>query len=448
MKKSGLKICTIGGGSSYTPEIIEGFIKKKNEGKLPITDLYLVDVESGKEKLEIIGDLAWRMVQEANADINIHTTMDRREALKDADYVTTQFRVGQLESRILDEKIPLKYDLIGQETNGAGGFMKAMRTIPVILDICRDMEELCPDAWLVNFTNPSGMITETVLKYAKNIKVVGLCNVPIGIVNKIAKLFDVDSKRVTVEFAGINHFVFGQYVYIDGVDRTEEVIEKMIKGTEISMKNIPNFEFPEEILRSIKAIPAGYLKYYYTRDKMLKDCHRAAKEEGTRGEVVREIEEDLFEMYKDANLVVKPKELELRGGAYYSEAAVNLIDSLHNGDGEIHYVNIRNNGAISDLPDNAAIEVNCRVTEWDAKPLNVGPMKDTMLKGHLQLMKAFEELTIEAGVEGNYLKAIQALTINPLVNDYDKAKNVLDDMLVQNEEYLPQFKEEIAKLKR
>ena len=242
---------------------LKDLLRRKNEGKLPITDLYLVDVESGKEKLEIIGDLARRMVQEANADINIHTTMDRREALKDADYVTTQFRVGQLESRILDEKIPLKYDLIGQETNGAGGFMKAMRTIPVILDICRDMEELCPDAWLVNFTNPSGMITETVLKYAKNIKVVGLCNVPIGIVNKIAKLFDVDSKRVTVEFAGINHFVFGQYVYIDGVDRTEEVIEKMIKGTEISMKNIPNFEFPEEILRSIKAIPAGYLKYYY-----------------------------------------------------------------------------------------------------------------------------------------------------------------------------------------
>ena len=296
MKKQGLKICTIGGGSSYTPEIIEGFIEKKLQGKFPTTDLYLVDIEEGKEKLQIVGELAKRMVEKAGADINIHLTLDRREGLKDADYVTTQFRVGLLEARIKEEKIPLKYNLIGQETNGAGGFMKAMRTIPIILDICKDMQELCPDAWLVNFTNPSGIITEAVLKYGGGIKVVGLCNVPIGIVNKIARLFDVDTDRIVVEFAGLNHFVFGYNVFLDGVNITDEVIEKMVDGSEISMKNIPNFAFPEDILRSTRSIPAGYLKYYYTREKVLADCIRAEKEEGTRGEVVKQVENELFEM--------------------------------------------------------------------------------------------------------------------------------------------------------
>ncbi len=447
MKKNKLKICTIGGGSSYTPEIIEGFIEKKLSGRLPITDIYLVDIEEGKEKLEIVGNLAKRMVEKAGANINIHLTLDRKEALKDADFVTTQFRVGLLDARIKDERVPLKYNLIGQETNGAGGFMKAMRTIPVILDICKDMKELCPNAYLLNFTNPSGMITETVLKYGEGIKVVGLCNVPIGIVSKIAKLFDVSTDRVTVEFAGLNHFIFGRNVYIDGVDRTEEVIEKMIDGSEISMKNIPNFHFPADILHSTRSIPAGYLKYYYTREKVLEDCIRASKEEGTRGEVVKRVEDELFEIYKDLNLADKPKQLEKRGGAHYSEAAVNLIDSLFNGDGKIHYVNVANNGTIADLPDNVAIECNCRVTEWGATPLNIGKLP-LMLKGQLQIMKAFEELTIEAAVTGDYLKAIQALTINPLVNDYDKAKAVLDDMLVVHEKYLPQFKKKIEELKR
>lgn len=442
MRKKTLKIVTIGGGSSYTPEIIEGFIEKKLAGLLPITDLYLVDIEAGKEKLKIVGALAKRMVEKANADIKIHLTLDRRSALKDADFVTTQFRVGLLPARIRDEKIPLKYDLIGQETNGAGGAMKALRTIPVILSICKDMEELCPKAWLVNFTNPSGMITETVLKYSR-IKVVGLCNVPIGIVNKVAQLYNVTADEVQIEFAGLNHFVFGRNIYVQGEDKTLDVIEKIKDGKEISMKNIPNFSFPAEILDAVGMIPAGYLKYYYTREKMLTDCKRAAREEGTRGEVVKQTEKELFELYKDVNLAVKPKQLEARGGAHYSEAAVNLIDSLYNGNGKIHYVNVRNNGTISELPDNVAIECNCIVTEAGARPLNVGHL-ELSVRGQISLMKAYEELVIEGGVTGDYGAVLKALTINPLVNDSDKAKAVLDDMLHANKEYLPQFEEWFA----
>lgn len=439
MSKDALKIVTIGGGSSYTPEIIEGFIQKKLDGLLPIKEIYLVDIEEGKEKLEIVGGLAKRMVDKANADIDIHLTLDRKAALEGADFVTTQFRVGLLPARIRDEKIPLKYDLIGQETNGAGGAMKALRTIPVILDICKDMEELCPDAWLINFTNPSGIITETVLKHSA-IKVVGLCNIPIGIVNKIAMLYETEAANVSVEFSGLNHFVFGKNIYVNDKDVTREVIEKIKDGSEISAKNIPNFSFPDDVLDAIGMVPAGYLKYYYTREKMLADCKRTAAEEGTRGEVVTQTEKELFELYKDEELAVKPKQLEERGGAHYSEAAVNLIDSIYNGDGKIHYVNVRNNGTLPELPDNAAIECNCVVTHRGALPITVGKL-ETSVRGQISLMKAYEELVIEAGVTGNYLAALKALTINPLVNDSDKAREVLQDMLWANQTFLPQFSE-------
>lgn len=189
----GIKIVTIGGGSSYTPELVEGFIKRYNE--LPVSELWLVDIEAGKEKLKIVGNLAKRMIEKAGLPIDVHLTLDRKKALKDADFVTTQFRVGLLEARAKDERIPLKYGVLGQETNGPGGLFKGLRTIPVILDICKDIEELCPNAWLINFTNPAGMVTEAVLRYSNIKKVVGLCNVPIGMEMGIAKLLDVDHSR-------------------------------------------------------------------------------------------------------------------------------------------------------------------------------------------------------------------------------------------------------------
>ncbi|MER2256742.1 MAG: 6-phospho-beta-glucosidase, partial [Priestia megaterium] len=221
--KKGIKIVTIGGGSSYTPELIEGFIKRYDE--LPVRELWLVDVEEGKEKLEIVGDLAKRMVKKSGLPIDVHLTLDRREALKDADFVTTQFRVGLLDARAKDERIPLKYGVLGQETNGPGGLFKGLRTIPVILDICRDIEELCPEAWLINFTNPAGMVTEAVLRYSNIKKIVGLCNVPIGMEMGIAKLLDVDHSRIRIDFAGLNHMVYGLDVYVDGVSVKDQVID-------------------------------------------------------------------------------------------------------------------------------------------------------------------------------------------------------------------------------
>ena len=267
-----LKIATIGGGSSYTPEIIVGFLKRYHE--LPITELWLVDIEEGREKLEIVGELAKRMVEKAGLKdkMTIHLTLDRRVALKDADFVTTQFRVGLLEARIRDERIPLSFGMIGQETNGAGGFAKALRTIPVILDICKDMTELCPNAWLVNFTNPSGIITETVLKYYPNIKVAGLCNVPIGMKKAVIEVLKAEEKDVEMIFGGLNHFVWGRKVLYKGEDKTKEVLEKVLYDAENVPANLRHGKpWVEDQILDLGMIPCPYHKYYYLTDEMLND---------------------------------------------------------------------------------------------------------------------------------------------------------------------------------
>ena len=235
MPINGVKIVTIGGGSSYTPELIEGFIKRKDE--LPIREIWLVDIEEGKEKLEIVGNLAKRMIKKANLDWELHTTLNREEALKDADFVTTQFRVGFLEARIKDEKIPLDNGLLGQETNGAGGMFKAFRTIPVILSIVEDIKRLCPNAWLVNFTNPAGMVTEAVLKYGNFDRVVGLCNVPLGHMMEEAKAWDTEVQNLFFHFVGLNHFVWHKVYNKDGNELTIETIDKL---REVEAKGVAN----------------------------------------------------------------------------------------------------------------------------------------------------------------------------------------------------------------
>lgn len=434
----GLKIVTIGGGSSYTPEIVEGMINRKLDGSLPIEELYLVDIEEGKEKLEIVGNLAKRMVEKAGADIKIHLTLDRRSVLKDADFVTTQFRVGLLDARIRDEKIPLRYDLLGQETNGAGGFAKAQRTIPVILDICKDMAELCPNAWLINFTNPSGMVTEAVLKHT-NIKVIGVCNVPYGIQALTAKAHEVDFNDVFIEFAGLNHFVYGRKVYVKGVEKTKETLELFKDSESFTMRNIPGIEWPPQLVDALGILPCPYHRYYYLKDMMLNHAKEEAEGKGTRGEVVKKLEEQLFELYKDPDLSIKPPQLSERGGAHYSDVALNVIDGIYNDRKNIQVVNVRNNGTISGLSDDAAIECNCIIDKSGAHPINVGHLEPSV-RGLVQIMKAFEELTVEAAVTGDYGTALKALTINPLIGDSVSAKKVLDDIIKENEEYLPQYR--------
>lgn len=433
--KKGLKIVTIGGGSSYTPELVEGFIKRCKE--LPVKELWLVDIEEGKHKLEIVGNLAKRMVKKAGIDMEIHLTLDRREALKGADFVTTQLRVGLLEARIKDESIPLSHGVIGQETNGAGGLFKALRTVPVVLDIIKDVEELCPNAWIINFTNPTGVITEAVFRYTDFKNYIGLCNVPIGMRNGIAKLFEVENERIQMDFAGLNHMVYGLNVSLDGEDVTDEAIDKFVHS-KLTMQNIKAIEFNADFVKNLGLVPCPYHRYYYKTKEMLEEELNEFAKGKARGQVVKELEDQLFELYKDENLDIKPPQLEKRGGAYYSDAACNLISSIYNDKRDIQVVNTINNGAIRNFKDNQAVEVSSVITKNGPKPLSIGYLPDAV-DGLVSQIKSFEMLAAKAAVYGDYNAAYLALCINPLIPSDDLAKTILDEMMEAHKDYLPQF---------
>ncbi len=430
---TGIKIVTIGGGSSYTPELVEGFIKRYD--KLPVRELWLVDIEEGKQKLEIVGKLAKRMVENAGIPMKIHTTLNRREALKDADFVTTQLRVGLLDARIKDERIPLSHGMLGQETNGAGGLFKGMRTIPVILELCKDMDELCKDAWLINFTNPVGMIMEAINRYTNRTKAIGLCNVPIGMQKAIAKQLNRPQEEVYITFGGLNHMVFVTGVYVDGKNVTKEVIDGWGNQT---VKNITGIEWNAGFIRQLGVIPCSYHRYYYMAKEYLAEAVEHYKQNGTRAEKVKKIEAELFALYQDEKLKEKPKQLEERGGAYYSDAACNLISSIYNDTGDIQVVNTVNCGVLNELEYNEVAEMNCMITRNGPIPVAVGKLPKAV-NGLLQQIKSFELAACEAAVTGEYDKALTAMMINPLVASQSHAVEVLDELLEAHKAYLPQF---------
>lgn len=439
MNKDGVKIVTIGGGSSYTPELVEGFIKRY--AHLPVKELWLVDIEAGREKLETVGALAKRMVKKAGVPMKIILSYDRREALKDADFVTTQMRIGRLPARVLDERIPLSHGMIGQETNGAGGMFKAFRTIPVILDIVKDIEELCPDAWLINFTNPAGMVTEAILRYTNFKKAIGLCNVPVNMVAGFAKMLNVDESQVTMQIQGVNHFIFATDVFVDGVSRFDELLNQYahLKPEDtIQMKNFVSLPYSPSFIKGLKAIPCPYHNYYFFTKEQLEEELEQFKTGTVRGEVVSKTEEELFELYSHEELQEKPEQLAMRGGAKYSDAACNLIASIYTNKGDIQYVDVRNNGAIADLPMDSAVEVACRITANGPQPIATGALK-LPISGYVQMMKTFERLVIEAAIKGDRDLAVTALNMNPLCPSDEIANTVIDELLEAHKDYLPQF---------
>lgn len=437
MAEKGIKIVTIGGGSSYTPEFVEGLIKRYDE--LPVRELWLVDIEAGKEKLEIVGNLAKRMVKKANIPMDVHLSLDRREALKDADFVTTQLRVGLLDARIKDERIPLQYGMVGQETNGAGGLFKALRTIPVLMEIAEEIQELCPNAWLINFTNPAGIVTEALINYSKHKKVIGVCNVPVHMKMIFARLMNVPPEQVLIKFAGLNHMSYGLDIVVNGESCLDEALELISDPEEqFSMKNIAPIPWEPAFIKALGFIPSPYHRYFYKTKEILQKQLEEFKRGTIRAEVVKELEKGLFDLYRDENLAIKPPQLEKRGGAYYSDVACNLISSIYNDKGDIQTLNVRNNGAITDLPDDAVVEVNCVVTKQGPIPLTVGSLP-VAINGLIQQIYSFTKLAIEAAVAGSYEKALLALCINPLITNDVDAKKILDEMLEAHKDYLPQF---------
>ena len=441
----GVKIVTIGGGSSYTPELMEGFIKRYDQ--LPVREIWLVDIEEGAEKLQIVGDMARRMWKASGYPCEIHTTLDRREALKDADFVTTQFRVGLLNARIKDERIPLSYGMLGQETNGAGGIFKAFRTIPVIGQIIDDMRDLCPDAWLVNFTNPSGMVTEAAIKHFGWSKTIGLCNVPVGSMLAELRMIGCEPGDLKHRFAGLNHFHWHRVFDRWGNERTHEIIDLLNDRENGLPANISGCDFPLDLLHSMGMIPCAYHQYYYMHGQMLRHALDDFEKHASRAEQVRKTEAELFELYSNPELDHKPEQLSKRGGAHYSDAACETISAIYNDVKQHMVVSCQNRGALPDLPSDSVVEVSALIGATGAEPIAWGPMP-AQERGWLQMMKAMEECTIEAAISGDYGLALEAFFLNPMVENGEHTQRVLDELLVAHERYLPQFSRKIDELKK
>lgn len=434
-----MKITVIGGGSSYTPELVEGLIAR--HASLPMAELALVDVEAGREKVDIIAALSRRMLDRNGLEaVKVSVHFDADEAIKGSRFVLTQLRVGQLPARAADERLGLGHKLLGQETTGVGGFAKALRTIPVMLDIARRVERLAPDAWIINFTNPAGIVTEAVSRHSKA-KIIGLCNVPVTMHHMIADMLKLPYDDVSLRFAGLNHMVWVHQVLAAGRDATDEVIEMLCDGEQLSMNNIKAIPWPPELLRALRAIPCPYHRYFWQTRTMLEDELADADSKGTRAEQVMKVEASLFKLYADPNLDKKPEELSQRGGSFYSEVAVQLINALHNNLGVEMVVNTANNGAIQGLPDDAVIETNCLIDALGAHPLAFGKLPPLM-NGLTQQVKDFERLTIDAAVHGDKQKALLALVANPLVADVNLASALVDEVLTINKAWLPQFSQQ------
>ncbi len=427
MAKHGIeKIAVIGGGSSYTPELIDGFIQ--HEKDLNVGEIALFDID--EERLNIVGGMAERMVRYAEMDTRVSLHAERPSAIEGARFVLSSMRVGQMAARIQDEKIPLKYGVIGQETTGPGGTLKAWRTIPVTLEIAKDMQKYAPDAWYINFTNPSGIITEALIKHT-DLNVVGLCNNPINTIAAMAQAFQVQPEEVFLEWMGMNHVNWVRKVYIKGQDVTAVLMERLEEFMQI--EEMPKFD--PELVRTLGVLPTYYLQYYYYHPQRVKEAQAAEK---TRGEAVYEVEKDLLKKYADPNVLVKPAELAQRGGARYSEAAVNLIMSLMLDRRDVQIVVARNGISLPDLPADSAVEVPCVVGAQGVTPLKMGRFPESIRALAIQ-SKAWESAVVQAAVSGSRRDAVLAMLQNPLVPDYPTAVKLVDEMLEAHKTFLPQF---------
>ena len=418
----GVKVSVAGGGSTYSPELVEGLVTRAD--RLPVDELVLLDPDP--ERLEIVGALADRMLRRAGWAGRLVLTASRDEALEGANFVIVQLRVGGQTARLTDETIPGRFGFIGQETTGAGGFAKALRTVPVVLELAEETARRgAPGAWFVDFTNPTGLVTQALLDDGH--RAIGLCNVAISLQRRLAARFDVEPDRVRLDHVGLNHLTWERSVIVDGQDRMADILEvpASYPGAD---------EFPPELVRMLAAIPSPYLHYYYFPSEVLahQRTHRS------RAEEVMEIEAGLLELYRDPSLDEKPKLLEERGGAFYSEAAAALVASLHAGTGDVQVVNVRNAGGIPNLPDDDIVEIPARIDRDGAHPEQTAALTPEML-GIVQHAKAYERLAIEAATTGDRTKALKALLANPLVGDYAGAAPLLDALLEVNRPFLPRF---------
>jgi 6-phospho-beta-glucosidase len=405
-----MKVAVIGAGSTYTPELVSGLARERK--RIDVGDLVLHDIDA--ERREIVGGLATRMLERAGYAGTLEITGELGRALDGADFVLIQIRVGGQEARLGDETIPLTCGCIGQETTGAGGFAKAVRTVPVVLEIADEVRRrAAPGAWIIDFTNPVGIVTRALLDAGH--RAVGLCNVAIGFQRSAARMLGVDPERIVVDQVGLNHLTWVRALRVDGDDVLPVLLDE--HGDELAA----NAELPRRLLDELGAVPSYYLHYFYRHDEVL-----AEQAGGTpRAITVMEIERDLLELYRDPDLSEKPALLEQRGGAYYSEAAIGLAASLATGDGAVHVVDVRNDGTLDGLAADDVVEVPARVGRDGPVPLEQAPLAPELL-GLVQHVAAYERLTAEAAVSGDLAVAKKALLTHPLIG-----QNALADVLLE-----------------
>jgi 6-phospho-beta-glucosidase len=423
-----MKVTTIGGGSTYTPELVQGFIERHE--RLGLRELWLMDIDG--ERLEIVGGFARRMVVAAGDPFQIRLTTDRRAALEGADFVTTQIRVGQMAARREDEYLGRRWNLVGQETTGVGGMAKALRTVPVILSIAEEMRALCPQAWLVNFANPSGLVTEALQRYAPDVRSVGLCNGPIGYQMEIARELGLDNPfDVHLDYLGLNHLAWIRGACVSGQDVWPQVLARAVQDAREHGERI----LPAAVMERLGVVCNSYLRYYYrTRDVL----QAQAKGGPSRAEQVIEIEKTLLAQYADPALKTMPPELMQRGGAYYSTVATQLIEAIALDLGEVHIVNTSQGEAVPGVPADWVMELPCRIDAGGPHPLPAEPLP-LFADGLFRAVKAYELLTARAALSGERDVALQALLVHPLGPDADQAIAVLEDMLTTHQEHLPRF---------
>ncbi|MGL4947894.1 MAG: hypothetical protein ACRC42_00720 [Mycoplasma sp.] len=436
-----MKITIIGAGSSYTPELIEGIIN--NNKHLNLTEVCLHDIELGREKLEIIFDLTKRMFEKSGQNVLITKTLDQIEAVADASFVVCQLRVGGLDTRILDETIPIKYNMLGQETNGFGGMFKALRTIPVILGIVENVKKYSkPDAWIINFSNPAGIVTEAVHRHGQFSNFVGVCNCSIHSEMIIAQYLDCKREDFLIEWVGLNHLAFGRSVTKDGNDITDDVISAFVNpdyAEKFTMRNVPPIQYEPNYIKSLRLIPSAYYRYIVKYDEMIREEVLCAKDNASRAQVVKEVERTLFEKYKDPNLNVKPQELELRGGAYYSKVAIEVLTALAGGPEIIHTVNYPNDGTITNYPKGYVLEVSAEIKKSSVKQLASITEVPPAISGLISLVKNYELQVIKAALSGDYKDGLIASNISVYCRDDILNKQIYDEMLEAHKQYLPNF---------
>lgn len=416
-----IKLAIIGAGSSYTPELIEGLSTIRNE--LPVKEIVLMDID--EKRLNIMSSFCKRFVNYLNYGVKIEATTDRIKAIDNAAFIIVQIRVGGNKARVNDEKIPLKYGIIGQETTGPGGFMKSLRTIPVMIDIAEEICKYNPDAWVINYTNPSGMVTEAVTRYTQA-KFVGLCAGGMRPQWRTAEALGVNEESVRYDYVGLNHMNFAYNISVDGRLINDEEFAKVARKVE---------SVDSGLIEKLHLIPSSYMQYYFHTSHKLEMLKSA---NFLRSEEVLMLEKQLFEAYEDPNQVTIPDILLKRGGGGYSKVALGVAESIYNNKDRWMVVNVPNNGAVRILPDDAVIETGCIINKAGIKPLIVNQIPETVW-GLICSVKNYERLAIKAAVSGDKDIALFALLAHPLVRDYDIAKPMLDELLEANKDYLPRF---------